>query len=151
MARDRRRGNLPPGRQKNDLTDPRREHEVHVEMQHLTWQAPIPPPEIIRGYNDVIKDGAERLFAQFEAEAKERRAYNKRGQTQQFVLQILARFVAPLTFALSALYVAYYAISKGQELAAAVIGGGAIAMVVAAFTGVPALFRQRAAQRSQTR
>jgi uncharacterized membrane protein len=120
-------------------------------MQQLTWQAPIPPPDIIRGYNDAIKDGAERLFAQFETEAKERRAYNRRGQTQQFILQLLARFVAPLTFALSALYVAYFAISKGQELAAAVIGGGAIAMVVAAFTGVPGLLRQRAAQKNQQR
>ncbi|HJZ42669.1 MAG TPA: DUF2335 domain-containing protein [Hyphomicrobiaceae bacterium] len=133
------------------MTDPRGEREVHVEMKALTWQAPIPPPEIIGGYNQVIQNGAERVFAQFEIEAKERRAFNRRGQTMQFVIQILARFVAPLVFALSALAVAAYAISKGYETAAAIIGGATIAMVVAAFTGVPSLLRQRPKQSPQDR
>ena len=119
-------------------------------MQALTWQAPIPPPEIVRGYNEVIENGGERLFAQFETEAKERRAITRRGQTHQFVIQIIARLFA-LIFALSALGVAAYALSLGREVAATVIGGASIAMVVAAFTGIPALFRQRAAQRNHSR
>ena len=120
-------------------------------MQALTWQAPIPPPEIIRGYNEVIENGGERLFAQFETEAKERRAITRRGGAHQFVIQIIARLFALSPLALSALGVAAYALSLGREVAATVIGGASIAMVVAAFTGIPALFRQRAAQRNHSR
>jgi uncharacterized membrane protein len=52
-------------------------------MESLTWNAPMPPPEILRGYNDVIPDGAERLFRQFEIEADARREHMRRGQTPQ--------------------------------------------------------------------
>jgi uncharacterized membrane protein len=132
------------------VSDPRREREVHIEMQALSWQAPIPPPEIVRGYNEVIENGAERLFAQFETEATERRALTRRGQTHNFVIQLVARLFA-LIFALSALGVAAYALSLGHEIAATVIGGASIAMVVAAFTGVPALLRNRVTQRDPGR
>src|SRR5690349_14906157 len=125
-----------PRRPANEVTSPRPEREVTLEMQQLTWQAPIPPPDIVRGYGEVIQDGAERLFKQFETEALERRALTRRGQTFQFVIQIIAR-ISALLFALTALYVAYFAIEKGHEFAASIIGGGAIAMVVAAFTGLP--------------
>lgn len=150
MARDRRRSYQPPRPPRNDVSDPRPEREVHIEMQALSWQAPIPPPEIVRGYNEVIENGAERLFKQFEIEANERRAFTRRGQTYNFVIQLVARLCA-LVFALSALGVAAYALSLGHEVAATVIGGASIAMVVAAFTGVPALFRNRAAPRDQGR
>ncbi len=117
-------------------------------MQALEWQAPIPPPEILRGYNDVIENGAERLFSQFETEAKERRELTRRGQTHQFVVHLGGRLCA-LLFALSALGVAAYALHLGHQIAASVIGGGAIAMVVAAFTGVTQLFRQRSQNQSR--
>jgi uncharacterized membrane protein len=117
-------------------------------MQSLTWNAPIPPPEILRGYGEIIPDGAERLFRQFEIEADARRAYTRRGQTHNLIVALSGR-VAALVFALAALGVSAYALYLGHPWTAAIIGGTTIAMVVAAFTGVPALIRQRMQQRDK--
>jgi uncharacterized membrane protein len=119
-------------------------------MESLTWNAPMPPPDILRGYNDVIPDGAERLFKQFETEAHARREYLRRGQAHNLIVALSGR-IAALVFALSALSVSAYALHLGHPWAAAIIGGGTIAVVVAAFTGVPALIRQRMQQRDKDR
>jgi uncharacterized membrane protein len=102
----------------------------------------MPPPDILRGYNEVIPDGAERLFRQFEIEADARRAHQRRGQTHNLIVALVGRGAA-LIFALGALAVAAYALNLGHQWAASIIGGSTIALVVAAFTGVPALLRQR--------
>ncbi len=134
MARDRSRGRQSSNGPKNEIADPRDREEVRIRS--VTWQAPLPPPDTMRGYDDVITNGAERVFQQFEAEASARRAYTRRGQTFGFVIQVIARLFA-LSFALAALYVAYFALEKGHEWAATIIGGSAIAMVVTAFIGNP--------------
>jgi uncharacterized membrane protein len=108
----------------------------------------MPPPEIVRGYNDVIENGAERLFRQFELEAEHRRDLQRRSQTHGFVVALSGR-VSALVFALTALGVSTLAIYLGQPWPASIIGGSSIALVVAAFTGVPSLLRQRAQQKQQ--
>jgi uncharacterized membrane protein len=110
----------------------------------------MPPPEVLRGYGDIIPDGAERLFKQFEAEATARREYMRRGQTHNLIVALSGRSAA-LILALSALAVSAYALRLGHSWAAAIIGGGTVAMVVAAFTGVPALLRQRLQRRDKGR
>jgi uncharacterized membrane protein len=104
----------------------------------------------VRGYNEVIENGAERLFRQFELEADHRRALQKRGQTHNLIVALSGRGAA-LIFSLTALAVAAYALYLGHPIAAGVIGGTAIGLVVAAFTGVPSLIRQRMQQRQQNR
>jgi uncharacterized membrane protein len=110
----------------------------------------MPPPEIVRGYNEVIENGAERLFKQFELEAAHRRDLQRRGQTHNLIVALSGRGAA-LLFSLAALAVASYALYLGHPLAAGVVGGSTIALVVAAFTGVPGLIRQRMQQRQQNR
>src|SRR5262245_53496556 len=151
MPRGRRRGNAPPRPPPgNDVVNPPEEREVYVEMESLTWNAPMPPPDILRGYNDAIPDGAERLFRQFEIEAEARRKHQRRGQTHNLIVALSGR-AAALIFALGALAVSAYALHLGYPWPAAIIGGSTIAMVVAAFTGVPALLRQRLQQRDRER
>jgi len=98
------------------------------------WRAPFPPPEVIRGYNDAIPNGGERLLAQFEAEAAERRAFTRRKQTHEFIIALAGR-ISAIVFALAALSVSAYAIYLNREWAASVIGGSMIALVVAALIG----------------
>lgn len=119
-------------------------------MQSLTWNAPIPPPEILRGYNEILPDGAERLFRQFEIEANARREHMRRGQTHNLIVALSGR-AAALIFALAALGVSALALYLGHPWPAGIIGGTTIAMVVAAFTGVPALIRQRMQQKDKNR
>lgn len=41
---------------------------------HARWQGPLPPPELLAGYDKIVEGGAERVFQQFEAEGNHRRA-----------------------------------------------------------------------------
>lgn len=74
----------------------------------------------------------------------------RRGQTHNLIVALSGR-IAALLFALSALGVSAYALYLGHPWPAAIIGGSTITMVVAAFTGVPALIRQRMQQKDKDR
>lgn len=37
------------------------------------FSGPLPPPEVLRGYNDVLPGAAERIFTMAEAQAEHRR------------------------------------------------------------------------------
>ncbi len=104
----------------------------------------------MRGYNEVIENGAERLFRQFELEAEHRRELQRRAQKHNLIIALSGRTFA-LVFSLTALGVTALALHWGYPWPAAIIGGSSIALVVAAFTGVPNLLRQRAQQKQQNR
>lgn len=38
------------------------------------FSGPIPPPDLLTQYNDVVSDGAERIFAAFEAQTRHRQS-----------------------------------------------------------------------------
>jgi len=98
------------------------------------WAGPLPPPAALAAFNDVVPNGAERVFEQFEIEAEHRReleAYVARRDGRE---KGIAQFMAG-GFAFTALGVAAYAVSVGAYATASIIGGGSIAMVVAAFLG----------------
>lgn len=150
MARGGRR-DKPPRQPPNDLAHTRNEgeREIYIE-QSLTWSAPMPPPEVVQGYNEVIENGAERLFQQFELEAEHRRDLQRRAQKHNLIIALSGR-TAALVFSLAALGVTTVALHWGYPWPAAIIGGSSIALVVAAFTGVPNLLRQRAQQQKMPR
>jgi uncharacterized membrane protein len=144
MAKGSQRGGPPQKSSPADeLKAQRDEYQEILVQTSMSWQAPIPPPEMMKGYNDIIPNGAERLFRQFEIEAEERRILTRRGQTHQFIVALSGRGSA-LIFALAALAVSAFVANLGHPTAAAVIGSSTIAMVVAAFTGIPQMIRQRA-------
>lgn len=91
-------------------------------MTLAEWRGPLPPPDVIAAYNDIIPNGAERLFRQFEIEASERRAANRRQQRYK-LYDMLAGRGSALVFALAALGVAAFAVYKDMPVAAGIIGG----------------------------
>jgi uncharacterized membrane protein len=93
------------------------------------WSGPLPSPETIERYDQLVENGAERIFRQFELEAEERRASLRRGQDYAFRDQTNARICA-LAFGLAALGVAALAIYWEQPVAAATIGGVSLAMAI---------------------
>lgn len=141
MAKDRRGGNQPPRNPGRDVSPGQNEHVVYIEQQSLTWSGPMPPPEIVRGYNDAVPNGGERVFTQFETEADHRRRMQWRGQTFAFIVAISGR-VCALIFSLAFLGIAWRALEKGEPWVAAVFGGGSLALVVGAFTGIPGVIKR---------
>lgn len=101
----------------------------------------MPPPEVVRGYNDAVENGGERVFHQWETEADHRRRMNWRGQTFSFILAISGR-VCALIFSLCFLGVAVYALSIKEPWVAAAGLTGSLALVVGAFTGIPGLIKR---------
>jgi uncharacterized membrane protein len=98
------------------------------------WSGPLAPPATLRAVDDIVENGAERVFTQFETEAGHRRELERylarRHAWDKRIAQCLAG-----GFAFTALAVAAYAVSVGAYATASIIGGGSIAMVVAAFLG----------------
>ena len=77
-----------------------------------------------------------------------RRDLQRHAQKHNLVVALSGRGAA-LIFSLAALSVAAFALYLGYPWAAGVIGGTTIALVVAAFTGVPNLFKQRSQAKIQ--
>lgn len=43
-----------------------------IIAQHQQWSGPLPPPEALAQFNDIIPNGAERIMAMVESEQKHR-------------------------------------------------------------------------------
>ncbi|MGQ0485810.1 MAG: DUF2335 domain-containing protein [Hyphomicrobiales bacterium] len=52
---------------------------VRAEIREAVWQGPVLPPAILKQYDSVIDNGAERLFKQFENESAHRRDLDRLG------------------------------------------------------------------------
>jgi len=99
---------------------------------HQSFSGPIPPPNILKGYNDVVKDGAERIMSMAERQSnhritledhaiREELRQSGRGQIFGFVLGIVGLGLAT--------YLAIY----GHEVIAGVFGTTTIVGLVAVF------------------
>ncbi len=93
------------------------------------WTGPVPPPAILQQFNDVVENGAERIFQQFELE----NAHRRKQENRNVRLQIWGNHIGQ---ALAALYAGgafgVYAIAYNAPWVAAVLGGGTIAYRTAA-------------------
>jgi len=70
-----------------------------------SFSGPLPPPNIVKGYDGVVKNGAERVFAMAESQSEHRIAlekyivkkelkYNGRAQIFAFVLGVIGLLAA---------------------------------------------------------
>jgi uncharacterized membrane protein len=68
-----------------------------IEQRMEQFSGPIPPPDLLRKYNDIVDNGAERLFAAFENQTRHRQelentvvqgaeARANRGQWMGFIM-----------------------------------------------------------------
>jgi uncharacterized membrane protein len=96
------------------------------------WSGPLPPPSALAAFDDIVENGAERVFQQFEAEAEHRRRLEREAADTDKSLGLVSRLLAG-GFALAALGTAGFALHVDAHVAAAIIGGGTIAAVVTAF------------------
>ena len=112
--------------------DPQAQPQSRLEISSMSWKGPIPPPSVIREYDEVVQNGAERLFAQFEKETAHRHKLESRKQTFPLIEQLAARAFA-LVFALACLAASVYFVQQGAYAAAAVVGGVMIVSGINAF------------------
>jgi uncharacterized membrane protein len=95
------------------------------------WSGPLPPPTILSAFDDIINDGAERVFRQFELEGAHRRQLESRATKWQAFDLVVGKVFA-FAFVLSALAVSD-ALHLGHPAAGALLGSSTLALVVGAF------------------
>jgi uncharacterized membrane protein len=98
----------------------------------VSWQGPILPPEIMKRYNDVVPNGAARLFEQFEKEASHRREMESRSLHYQGKDLEHSKRNA-LLFGFGVLSVMAFAIWMNAGWIAAVLGGGLLTVIAVTF------------------
>ena len=102
-----------------------------VKLEHVSWAGPLPPPSIVEHFDQLVENGAERIFSQWELETEHRRKYEASALRGSIWLDGIGRVTA-FIFAMGALTVTGWAASIGQAWVAAVLGGGTITAVAAA-------------------
>lgn len=103
-----------------------------VEERHHLWEGPLPPPQTLEHFRELVPDAPERIFAQWELEATHRRDYEKTALRAAISRERLGQLGA-IAFAMAALGVTAYCAYLDRPWVAGVLGGGTITAVVTAF------------------
>lgn len=96
------------------------------------WSGPLPPPVVLEQFNQVVENGAERIFAAWEGETEHRHKmeeYDLRALTMEGVIGKVFAFI----FVISALVLCGFCVWMNATWIAAVLGSGIIGTVVWAF------------------
>lgn len=121
---------------KSDILDRIPEEHREEVLELISYQrthiGPLPPPEILEQYNNVVPDGAERIIRMAEKQQNHRMELEKRFLISQSAQSKLGQWFGLIigVFGLStAAFLGYF----GAEIAAAGIGGGTLVGLVSAF------------------
>lgn len=103
-----------------------------VRVEGIAWSGPLPPPAVLKEFDQIVENGAERIFRQWETETQHRRELERKDLDDLIRDNVRSRWFA-FSFVMAALAVCVVAIVFGAPWVAAVLGGGTIASVVWAF------------------
>lgn len=115
-----------------DISEKEKDLIIQVVRVSRSFRGPLPPPEVLAHYNDVIQNGAERIMKMAENQATHRMTLENQAITSQLSQskkgQIFGFIIAVLLIGSSV----FLAIS-GYEGLAKVLGGTTILGLVAIF------------------
>lgn len=109
-------------------------------MQQVTIESPLPPPHLLRQYEEIHPGFTNRLLTQVEEEGKHRREMDAPTLKANFDLARTGQIIAGVV-CVSAIAAGTYLVAIGNTPVGVAIMFGAIASVVAPFFG----FRRRKA------
>jgi uncharacterized membrane protein len=124
----------PVKRPQQPNNPPQQNHHHQISLQTHSWKAPLPPPEVLERFNQVVPNGAERIVKAWELESEHRRLIDRREQKLFYADSIFGKICA-LIFVLAALGFSAWCAWIGAEWVGAILGAGTIASVVWAFNG----------------
>lgn len=103
--------------------------------QLINWQGPLPPPQALEDYDRVVKNGAERVFKQFEKEGNHRRDMERSHLNAQIRDLMIGKALA-FVFVMAVVGWGIYAVSQGSSIVGGAVVFGALASIVFAFVKV---------------
>lgn len=96
------------------------------------WAAPLPHPEILREYNEIIPGGAERILAMAESQSQHRMGMEDRALTANLVRAGRGQWFG-FIISMVALAIGAYGLYNGHEIGGGIIGGGGLTALVSLF------------------
>ncbi|HEY6803127.1 MAG TPA: DUF2335 domain-containing protein [Pyrinomonadaceae bacterium] len=90
-------------------------------MSAVTFNSPIPPPNLLRQYNDIIPDGADRLFTMVEVQSTHRIELENiviKGDDRRADRGLLTGFVIGILM----LCLSFVLVMSGHDLAGTIFG-----------------------------
>jgi len=102
------------------LSDEAEEEVVHSIIR--AYRGPLPDPDMLRGFEEVLPGAADRIIKMAEEESKHRHTISSRDLTQGFILNIVGQVFA-LLIALGGIGGGVYCISKGYQWSGGFLGG----------------------------
>ena len=100
--------------------------------EHQLWQGPLPPPEMLKLYNDAFPNGAERIFTEVQRQATHRIELEKRLIPEQLRQSERGQLFG-LVVALSFLIAAFVLVALGHGLYGTIIGSIDLVALVTVF------------------
>jgi uncharacterized membrane protein len=106
--------------------------QIRASLQQVSFSGPLPPPEILRGYETLVSGAADRILSIAEEDAKHLRqiemAALHAARDESRMGQIFG-----LIIGLAALGTTIAALILGSPTVAALIGGGTVVGLVSVF------------------
>ncbi|MDR1305347.1 MAG: DUF2335 domain-containing protein [Verrucomicrobiales bacterium] len=102
------------------------------QIQGQVYSGPIPPPEQLRQFNEIISNGADRIMKMAESQANQRMKTDGEIVRWQLFGNILGQVLAFL-IAIGGLFATVYLAINNHEWVASIVGGTTIVGLVAAF------------------
>jgi uncharacterized membrane protein len=107
-------------------------HEaIQLELRS-SFSGPLPPPQILRGYNEIIPDGAERLLQMAEKEQAHRHRQEEREADGDLTLAKRGQLIGG-GLALIAVVGAIYLLATGKSVTGLAVLGAVVAAFGTAF------------------
>jgi len=103
-----------------------------IRTQAALFSGPIPPPDLLDRYNQMIPDGANRILKMAENQSTHRQFIEKWAIVGGTILSYIGVLCAAV-IAIGALYIGSDLIKSGHVIPGSVLGGGGLTGLVAAF------------------
>lgn len=109
-----------------------RKQVPHTQQRIEQFSGPIPSPDVLARYNEIVPNAAERILVMAESDATHQREIEMAALNAQRRERRLGQ-VFGFSIGIAALAVAALALMKGHAAAASVIGGTTVVGLVAVF------------------
>jgi len=126
MARKR------PGQNLATTNNNHRNQTRETTITGVSFQGPIPPPQLLAQYNDVIPDAAERILRMAENQSEHRMGLEK-AVIHSDIKRSFWGLAAGFTVAMSGMASSFALILNNHSLEGSILGGGVLVTLVSTF------------------
>lgn len=119
------------GQQTNDLQDKKKAMGVLIH-QHSSFSGPLPPPEVLKRFDEIVPGSAERIIKMAEGQFAHRTELERKVIDSDIARSRLGQILG-FIIAIVGLTVALIAILYGKQWAGSIIGGATLASLVGVF------------------